>query len=60
MYKIVVNNALSREVDRLFRSNIRNRQVLQKNRIEYTIDVDGVKNLFWYFANRFHVRAEKI
>lgn len=55
----IVNNAMSRDVDRMFGDRIKNREVLEKNKIKYTIPYDGDLE---YFLNRYKIKSlvEKI
>lgn len=55
MKKLVVNNALSREVANLFGADVKKRTVLEKNKIEFVIDITGREQFFNYFVNRFHL-----
>lgn len=49
----IVNNAMSRDVDRMFGDRIKNREVLEKNKIKYTIPYDGDLE---YFLNRYKIK----
>ena len=51
--KIMVNNCLSHEVDRLFKGAILERKVLYKNKVLYDIDIQD-KALFECFMKHRH------
>lgn len=55
--RVIVNNALSHELDRLVGNNVVSRKVLQKNSILYEIDITENFNLIHNFVMRHRLPA---
>ena len=56
-FTFVVNNNMSRQVDRTFGDRVSSREVLEKNKIKYTIPYDG--DLEW-FINRYNIKGQLV
>ena len=55
--RVVVNNALSNELDRLAGQTVISRKVLAKNEIVYDIDIRENKSLIHNFVKRHNLAA---
>lgn len=56
-FTFVVNNNMSKQVDRTFGDRVSRREVLEKNKIKYTIPYDG--DLEW-FINRYNIKGQLV
>lgn len=56
-FTFVVNNNMSKQVDRIFGDRVSSREVLEKNKIKYTIPYDG--DLEW-FINRYNIKGQLV
>lgn len=59
MMKFIVNNCLSAEVERLFKTQIKQRIVIERNKILYDLDNNVDRATLKFFCNSHHIKEIK-